>query len=54
MFAGTPYAHDPLGTKDSFDATTGVMLQDFYKKWYTPDNSILVIGGRRGPRRDHG
>ena len=45
MFAGTPYAHDPLGTKTSFDATTGAMLQDFYKKWYTPSNSILVIVG---------
>ena len=45
MFAGTPYAHDPLGTKTSFDATTGTMLGDFYKKWYTPSNSILVIVG---------
>jgi zinc protease len=45
MFAGTPYAHDPLGTKSSFDATTGEMLKDFYKKWYTPSNAILVIVG---------
>ena len=45
MFAGTPYAHDPLGTKTSFDATTGAMLGDFYKKWYTPSNSILVVVG---------
>lgn len=45
MFAGTPYAHDPLGTKASFDATTGVMLKDFYEKWYTPSNAILVIVG---------
>ena len=49
MFAGTPYAHDPLGTKTSFDATTGAMLQDFYKKWYTPSNSILVIVGDVDP-----
>ncbi len=45
MFEGTPYAHDPLGTKDSFDATTGEMLKDFYAKWYTPSNCILVIVG---------
>ena len=45
MFAATPYAHDPLGTKDSFDATTGEMLKDFYDKWYTPSNCILVIVG---------
>jgi len=38
MFAGTPYAHDPLGTKDSFDKTTGAMLKEFYDKWYTPAN----------------
>ena len=45
LFSGTPYAHDPLGTKDSFDATTGEMLKDFYNKWYTPSNCILVIVG---------
>ncbi len=49
MFAGTPYAHDPLGTKSSFDATTGAMLQEFYKKWYTPSNAILVIVGDVDP-----
>jgi zinc protease len=45
MFAGTPYSHDALGTKESFDATTGDMLKDFYNKWYTPSNAILVIVG---------
>ncbi len=45
MFAGTPYAHDPLGTKASFDTTTAGMLSDFYKQWYTPANAILVIAG---------
>jgi zinc protease len=49
MFAGTPYAHDPLGTKISFDATTGDMLKDFYKKWYTPGNAIMVIVGDVDP-----
>lgn len=45
MFAGTPYAHDPLGTKTSFDATTGAMLKAFHDKWYSPSDSILVIVG---------
>jgi zinc protease len=49
MFAGTPYAHDPLGTKPSFDKTTGVMLKDFYDKWYSPSNIILIVVGDVDP-----
>jgi zinc protease len=51
MFKGTPYAHDALGTKSSFDQTTGAMLKQFYDTWYVPNNAILVIAGNVDPNQ---
>jgi zinc protease len=45
MFHGSVYDHDALGTKPSFEKTTGTMLHDFYETWYAPNNAILVIAG---------
>ena len=51
MFRGSPYAHDALGTRESFQRTTGAMLRKFHASWYVPNNAILVIIGDVDPDR---
>ncbi len=51
LFSGTPYAEDALGSKETFDKTTGAMLKSFYDAWYAPNNAVLVIAGNVDPAR---
>jgi len=51
MFKGTPYAHDALGSRSSFDKTTGAMLKKFHDTWYGPNNAVLVIAGDVEPTK---
>src|ERR1700731_2719284 len=34
LFAGTPYEHDAVGSRESFEATTGDLLKQFHRDWY--------------------
>jgi zinc protease len=49
LFAGTPYEHDALGTRPSFELTTAKMLKEFHSTWYAPNNAVLVLVGDIDP-----
>jgi zinc protease len=50
LFKGSPYEHDALGTRSSFDQTSAAMLRQFHDTWYAPNNAILVIAGDVQPQ----
>ncbi len=50
LFGGTPYEHDALGSRESFDKTSSDMLKDFHDAWYAPNNAVLVVAGDVDPQ----
>ena len=44
-----PYGRPIIGTKQSVESFTGDGILNFYRKWYSPDNMILVVVGDFDP-----
>jgi zinc protease len=45
LFAGHPYGRPVLGTRRELRATAGPELADFQRRFYRPDNAVLVVAG---------
>lgn len=45
IFENTPYAHSVIGTIDDIKGLTRDNIQRYFKKFYAPNNAIIVIVG---------
>jgi zinc protease len=48
LFGGHAYGHPVLGTREDLLATGADDLRAFHRRFYRPDNAILVVGGDIG------
>jgi zinc protease len=45
LFAGTPYAHAPIGSLADLDAARTADVQGFFERYYRPGNCVMVLVG---------
>lgn len=45
LYDGSPYAHPVVGTRESLPSITRNQVVQFYRTYYHPNNSILIIVG---------
>jgi len=48
LFGGHPYGRPVLGTREDLLATGPEDLADFHRRFYRPDNAVLVLAGEFG------
>jgi len=50
LFSGQRLAtRTPIGTEDTLGAATGDSVSAFYKRWYRPENAVIVAAGDMDP-----
>lgn len=51
FFAGQRLAtRNPIGTVETLEAATGATVAEFHRRWYRPENAVVVIAGDADPR----
>ncbi len=50
LFGAHPYGHQVLGTREELLVTGPEDLREFHRRFYRPDNAILVVAGEHGDR----
>ncbi|NQX93871.1 MAG: insulinase family protein [Erythrobacter sp.] len=46
FFAGQRLSErNPIGTVETLEAATGAQVEDFYRRWYRPENTVVVVAG---------
>jgi zinc protease len=45
LFESHPYGKPVLGSRESLLAIDGAALRDFHRRYYRPDNAVLVVAG---------
>ncbi len=50
LFAGQRLAtRTPIGTEETLRGANGALVQDFYDRWYRPENTVIVVVGDAPP-----
>jgi zinc protease len=52
-FQTSPYRQPIVGWMADLEAMTVAALADWYRRWYAPDNAVLVVAGDVEPREVH-
>ncbi len=52
-FLSGPYHHLPIGWMNDLEHMTKADLERWYKKWYAPNNAIIIVVGDVDPKKMH-